>query len=413
MVHIWANRPSTRTVQSQIGSSHTCSLGLPTACTKPSTGLNEMPSSVARPSRGRGVEDGGGHLPVVGPHRLEELLDDGDDCRFLGVGLGGRWGVGRVGAVRRAGAGAGEKQDDETGGGSGSSGSHGVSLSVWRACRNASVFNAEDSASNGETARLGGESHLGGRAWSKGAVPGFARCSRTGYNSHVAADPLCRSRRSSHGFAPRPPDAPSHRPGCGRDPRRVLPRPRPRLRRPRGLHGHRRRRGARCPSQLRLRHPQGLPDPGAGPLPPPAPPHHALGDGRTQVPLRDADLRRPPVDPPPHGLGERVQRTLLAHATSLLQTRGGAFRAAEPHQQSGSRKAVGAAGVRRRRTGPKLRLLPRVRRALERRSKPGPQPTTRGWSKKTSPGSWRGSTCLFPLTPSGTGRSTCTTFSTS
>ncbi len=54
------------------------------------------------------------------------------------------------------------------------------------------------------------------------------------------------------------------------------------------------------------------------PLPPPPPAHHALRDGRVQVPRRDAHLHRPPVDPPPHGQRQRILRPLLHRDGPLL-----------------------------------------------------------------------------------------------
>ena len=95
------------------------------------------------------------------------------------------------------------------------------------------------------------------------------------------------------------------------DPRSLLSRARPRLRRAGRLHGLRRGRRARRARVVRLRHAAHEPDARAHPLPPSAPAHHAVRDGGAQVPLRDADLRRPAVDPAPDRVGQRVLGTLL------------------------------------------------------------------------------------------------------
>ena len=67
---------------------------------------------------------------------------------------------------------------------------------------------------------------------------------------------------------------------------------------------------------LRRGHQAGERGPRPDPLPRPPPPHDAVRDGGVQVPPRHADLRRPPVDPPPHGERERVHGPLLGRAAT-------------------------------------------------------------------------------------------------
>ena len=125
----------------------------------------------------------------------------------------------------------------------------------------------------------------------------------------IPGDPVTSRHGSQH-----TPHQASHRPRGRRDPGRLLPRPRPRLCRVGRLHGDRRLRRTGRPGQLRVRHAKGVRHAGIGPLPEAAPPHHPVGDGRVQIPLRDADVHRAAVDSASDGLPGRGHRGLLRSA---------------------------------------------------------------------------------------------------
>ena len=115
-----------------------------------------------------------------------------------------------------------------------------------------------------------------------------------------------------------------------------------------------------------------------------------------------ADVHRAPVDPAPHRLGERVQRSLFADADAVLHAGRGAAADAEQAQQPGTQRSGG-------------RPAPRSTQAQQRWTDVR-RASTDAYSWLTGNEVARELARIdLPLsrTRSGTGRSTCTTCCTS
>ena len=120
---------------------------------------------------------------------------------------------------------------------------------------------------------------------------------------------------------------------------------RPRLRPRRRLHGRRRRHRPGRARLLRRRHQDGQRRRRPDPLPDAPPPHDAVRDVRAEAAREAADLRRPPVDPPPHRQRQRVLRPLLDPRPRVLHPRARAPR--RPVQASTTRAAATCSKARR------------------------------------------------------------------
>ena len=131
------------------------------------------------------------------------------------------------------------------------------------------------------------------------------------------------------------PDPAADRAGPRGDPLRGAAGARPRLRAGGRLHGRRCRRGAGGAGLLRQGHAARQRGCRAHQLPDAPSPYHAVRDVRDQVPRQAADLRRAPVDPPPHRQRQRVLGALLDPRQRVLPAQGGTARRAGDQQPPG------------------------------------------------------------------------------
>ena len=102
--------------------------------------------------------------------------------------------------------------------------------------------------------------------------------------------------------------------------------------------GRRRRGGPGRPGELWRGHAAGLRRPHADPLPDAASAHHALRDGRAEVPGSRADGLLAAVDPPPHGFDQRDEHALFDRHRRRAATPADAWRKQAAEQSPGERR---------------------------------------------------------------------------